>query len=120
MNQLSIIYLVMCSVLLVSVMLISISPDSANEITTPGLDSKGEAVQGFSGINIRGAAAPGFGQIPLSFAANKGQMNERTRFYLDTSRYLLRMNREGLLIDMIRKAERDGIDTPRPFLRLYY
>ena len=111
MNQLSIIYLIMGSVLLVGVMLISISPDN-----TPVLDSNGEAVVGLSNINPRKATAPGFGEIPLYFIPNKGQLNDKVKFYANTLAYTLGMTTEGLLFDIIRKARGEGADTPRPFL----
>ncbi|MGD2089335.1 MAG: hypothetical protein PVH61_24380 [Candidatus Aminicenantes bacterium] len=111
MNQLSIIYLIMGSVLLVGVMLISISPDN-----TPVVNQKGEAVVGFSNINPRKAIAPGFGKISLYFTPNKGQLNNKSKFYSNVSAYKLEMTREGLLFDIIRKARGEGVDTPRPFL----
>ena len=101
MNQLSIIYLIMGSVLLVGVMLISISPD-----TTPVANQKGEAK----------AIASGFGKIPFNFAPNKAQFNDKARFYANMSTYTLGMTPEELVVDIIRKAGGEGIDTPRPFL----
>ena len=111
MNQLSIIYLIMGSVLLVGVMLISISPD-----TTPAASQKGEALAGFSHINPSKAIAPGFGKIPLYFTPNQGQSNNKIKFYANMSTYILGMTSEGLVVDIIRKAGGEGIDTPRPFL----
>lgn len=111
MNQLSIIYLIMGSVLLVGVMLISISPDN-----TPVVNQKNEAVVGLSNINPRKAIAPGFGKIPLYFAPNKGQLNDKSKFYSNTSPYILEMISEGLLFDILRKARGEGVDTPRPFI----
>jgi hypothetical protein len=111
MNQLSIIYLIMGSVLLVGVMLISISPDN-----TPVVNQKGEAVVGLSNINPRKAIAPGFGKISFYFVPNKGQLNDKSKFYSNVSSYKLEMTREGLLFDIIRKARGEGVDTPRPFL----
>ena len=111
MNQLSIIYLIMGSVLLVGVMLISISPDNA-----PVVNQKGEAVVGLSNINPRKATAPGFEKIALYPGLNKGQVNEKAIFYANTSAYTLGLTMEGLVFDIIRKARGEGIDTPRPFL----
>jgi hypothetical protein len=111
MNQLSIIYLIMGSVLLVGVMLISISPDSATVV-----NQKAGAVVGLSNINPRKAIAPGFGKISLYFAPNKGQLNDKAKFYTNTSPYSLGMTMEGLLFDIFRKARGEGVDRPRPFL----
>jgi hypothetical protein len=111
MNQLSIIYLIMGSVLLVGVMLISISPD-----TTPVVNQNREALVGFSNINPHKAIAPGFGKIPLYFTPNQGQLNDKIKFYANMSAYILGMTTEGLVFDIIRKAGGEGIDTPRPFL----
>ena len=111
MNQLSIIYLIMGSVLLVGVMLVSIFPDNA-----PVVNQNGEAVVGISNIHPRKTIAPGFGKIPLYFSPNKGQLNDKSKFYSNTSAYTLEMTTEGLLFDIIRKARGEGVDTPRPFL----
>lgn len=111
MNQLSIIYLIMGSVLLVGVMLISIFPDNAAVV-----NQKGEEVVGLSNINPRKAIAPGFGKIPLYFAPNKGQLNDKAKFYSKTSPYTLGKTTEVLLFDIIRKAGGEGVNTPRPFL----
>lgn len=48
---------------------------------------------------------PGFGDIPLYFIPNKGQVDEKARFYTRTSRYTLWMTKEGLVFDSIRKAK---------------
>ena len=111
MNQLSIIYLIMGSVLLVGVMLISISPDNA-----PVVNQQGETVVGLSNINPRKAIAPGFGKMALYLGLNRGQVNEKAIFYANMAAYTLGMTTEGLVFDIIRKARWEGIDTPRPFL----
>ena len=111
MNQLSIIYLIMGSVLLVGVMLISISPDNTSIV-----NQKGESVVGLSNINPRKATAPGFEKIALYPGLNKGQVNEKAIFYANTSAYTLGKTTEGLVFDIIRKARGEGIDTPWPFL----
>jgi len=117
MNQLSIIYLIMGSVLLVGVMLISISPN-----TTPAVNQNGEALAGFSHINTRTAIAPGFEKIPLYFTPDQGQLHDKVKLYASISTYTtyttytLGMTSEGLVGDIIRKVGGEGIDTPRPFL----
>jgi hypothetical protein len=111
MNQLSIIYLIMGSVLLVGVMLISISPDNA-----PVVNQKGEAVVGLSNINPRKAGAPGFGNLAFYPGLNKGQLNDKAKFHAYSSTYALGMTAEGLVCDIIRKARGEGVDTPRLFL----
>jgi len=53
---------------------------------------------------------PDFGNIPLYFIPNQGQVNEKARFYAKTSRYTLWMTKEGLIFDSIRKTkEGEGI-----------
>jgi len=121
MNQLSIIYLIMGSVLLVGVMIISISPN-----TTPAVNQNGEALAGFSHINSRTAIAPGFGKIPLYIAPDQGQLHDKIKFYASMSTYTtcttytLGMTSEGVEDDIIRKVGGEGIDTPRPFLLTGY
>jgi hypothetical protein len=92
-------------------MLISISPD-----TTPVVNQNREALVGFSNINPHKAIVPGFGKIPFNFAPNKAQFNDKARFYANMSTYTLGMTPEELVVDIIRKAGGEGIDTPRPFL----
>ncbi|MGD2087784.1 MAG: hypothetical protein PVH61_16520 [Candidatus Aminicenantes bacterium] len=113
MNQLSIIYLIMGSVLLVGVMLISISPDTHN---TPVINQKVEAVVGLANINTDKAIESGFGKIRLYLAANNGQLNEKAKFYANTSPYTSGIITVGLIFDIIRKARGEGVDTPWPFL----
>jgi hypothetical protein len=48
---------------------------------------------------------PNFGKIPLYFIPNKGQVNEKAKFYAKTSRYTLWMTEEGLVFDSVRKVE---------------
>jgi hypothetical protein len=48
---------------------------------------------------------PNFGKVPLYFIPNKGQVNEKAKFYAKTSRYTLWMTREGLVFDSVRKVE---------------
>jgi hypothetical protein len=48
---------------------------------------------------------PDFGNIPLYFIPNKGQVDVKARFYAKTSRYTLWMTKEGFVFDSIRKAK---------------
>ncbi len=47
---------------------------------------------------------PDFGNIPLYFIPNKGQMDEKARFYAKTSRYTLWMTKEGLVFDSMKST----------------
>ncbi len=47
---------------------------------------------------------PDFGNIPLYFIPNQGQVNEKARFYAKTSRYTLWMTKEGLVFDSIKST----------------
>ena len=112
MNQLSVIYLIMGSVLVVGVMLISISPGSAKEVI-----QNPEAMVGISHIQSREASAPGLGKLSHYFAPNnKGQVNETGKFYTNTLPYTSGMITKRLIFDIIRKARGEDFDTPRPFL----
>jgi hypothetical protein len=46
-----------------------------------------------------------FGNIPLYFIPNQGQVDGKARFYARTSRYMLWMTKQGLVFDSIRKVE---------------
>ena len=58
-------------------------------------------------IRFKGAVKPdlNFGKFPLYFIANKGQVNEKAKYYAKTSRYTLWMTKEGLVFDSIKKVE---------------
>jgi hypothetical protein len=43
-----------------------------------------------------------YGKIPLYFIYNKGQVNEKAKFYSKASRYTLWLTKEGLIFDSIR------------------
>jgi len=45
----------------------------------------------------------GFGNIPLYFIPNRGQVHEKAKFYAKTPRYTLWMTKEGLVFDSIGK-----------------
>jgi hypothetical protein len=53
---------------------------------------------------------PDFGEIPLYFIPNRGQVDGKACFYAKTSWYTLWMTKEALVFDSIRKKER--ADTP--------
>ena len=52
---------------------------------------------------------PDFGEIPLYFIPNRGQVDGKARFYAKTSWYTLWMTKEALVFDSIRKKERADI-----------
>jgi len=45
-----------------------------------------------------------FGKFPLYFIFNKGQVNEKTKFYAKASRYTLWLTKEGLVFDSFRNT----------------
>ncbi len=47
---------------------------------------------------------PDFGNIPLYFIPNKGQVDGKARFYAKTSRYTLWMTKEGLVFDSVQSS----------------
>ncbi len=57
-------------------------------------------------------AVRNFGEVPLSFIPNRGQVDERTLFYAVTSRYTLWMTKEGLVFDAAIR-ERSGDDLAK-------
>ncbi len=69
----------------------------------PGISKKGKDVgpvtpAAGSRLNLN----PNFGKVPLYFIPNKGQVNEKAKFYAKTSRYTLWMTKEGLVFDSIK------------------
>jgi len=71
-----------------------------------GISKKGEEVGPVtSTAGSRLTLNPNFGKIPLYYIPNKGQVNEKAKFYAKTSRYTLWMTKEGLVFDSVRKFE---------------
>ena len=62
---------------------------------------------------------PDFGNIPLYFIPNEGQVNEKALFYAKTSGYTLRITMDGLVFDSYRhlesndkrKISKEGLDN---------
>ena len=56
-----------------------------------------------------------FGDIPLYFISNKGQVNQEAIFYAQTSKYTLWLTKEGLIFDhsVLRKDATDHANPPR-------
>ena len=55
-----------------------------------------------------------YGNIPLYFVPNKGQVNEAARFYARASRYTLWLTADGLVFDRsVRKEKPDDRTRPR-------
>jgi hypothetical protein len=52
---------------------------------------------------------PPFGNIPLYFIPNKGQVNEQAAFYAETSGYTLWMTKKGLVFDSIISGKGSGV-----------
>ena len=57
-----------------------------------------------------------YGNIPLHFVPNQGQVNEAARFYARTSRYTLWLTAEGLVFDRSVSKEKPA-DRTRPWER---
>jgi len=49
-----------------------------------------------------------FGKFPLYFIENKGQVNQKARFYAKTLHYTLWITREGLVFDSVKQTTEDG------------
>jgi hypothetical protein len=65
---------------------------------------------------FKGALRPDidFGKIPLYFLANRGQVNEKVRFYARASGYTLWLTKQGLVFDSIRKEKAGVEETHSP------
>jgi hypothetical protein len=48
---------------------------------------------------------PQFWKVPLYFIPNKGQVNERAKYYAKTSGYTLWITKQGLVFDSVRKIK---------------
>ena len=60
------------------------------------------------------------GRIPLTFIENKGQVNERAKFYVRNSGQTLWVTNEGIVFDLLRPTHGEASSTqttlfPRPF-----
>lgn len=90
--------------------------------TQPGSlveDLRGTISQGAALFGTKLAAVPDFGNIPLYFIPNEGQVDARARFYAKTSRYTLWMTHEGLVFDRILrdpKPTMDGLESAQSAL----
>ncbi len=88
------------------VVLIGVVVIPGTEAQQPGISKKGKEVGPVtSAAGSRLTLNPNFGKVPLYFIPNKGQVNEKAKFYAKTSRYTLWMATEGLVFDSVRKVE---------------
>ncbi len=55
-----------------------------------------------------------FGKFPLYFIFNKGQVNEKAKFYAKASRYTLWLTKEGLVFDSTRRTENPKFEYRNP------
>jgi len=55
-----------------------------------------------------------FSKFPLYFIFNKGQVNEKAKFYAKASRYTLWLSNEGLVFDSIRRTENPKFEYRNP------
>lgn len=78
------------------------------DIKTPGLILKAQ------NTGSRSIVTPDldFGQFPLYFITNKGQVNEQALFYAKTSKYTLWLTKEGLVFDSIRHQSNPSSNHP--------
>jgi len=73
-------------------------------------DAKTQGINHFKPSKIDTAGAvqnrlTPFGNVPLYFVPNKGQVNEKAAFYAKTPGYTLWMTKEGLVFDSVKKIE---------------
>ena len=72
-------------------------------------------------LAVSGAATPGkadkesileaYGELPLYFIENKGQLDSKVRFYVKTSGQTLYFTDEGIVFDLLRREEEAGKGT---------
>jgi hypothetical protein len=78
----------------------------------PGISKKGKEVGPVNpAARSRLTMNPNFSKVPLYFIPNKGQVNEKAKFYAKTSRYTLWMTKEGLIFDSVKKVEEGSQKT---------
>ncbi|NIM14562.1 MAG: hypothetical protein GTO45_21285 [Candidatus Aminicenantes bacterium] len=110
-------FFILCLVILVGILLISAS------VSIPGKKVQDiRYLQKIEKTGVKTSAnikmSPDFGKIPLYFIPNKGQVNEKAKFYAKTSRYTLWMTKKGLVFDSVHTPpfghpSREGINkTP--------
>lgn len=56
------------------------------------------------------ATQPDFGEIPLYFIPNKGQVNEKALYYSKTSKYTLWLTKKGLVFDAVKRTKRPDLE----------
>jgi len=83
----------------------------------PGSAEQRSGIEAIKGPRL--TMNPNFGKVPLYFIPNKGQVNEKAKYYAKTSRYTLWMTKEGLVFDSVRKVEvkaevEEGATHPAP------
>ena len=76
------------------------SGEKGTDIRTD-LDLKGKPVENGGKLKLD----VNFGNIPLYFIHNKGQVNKKAAFYTKTSRYTLWITKEGLVFDSMKKEK---------------
>jgi hypothetical protein len=81
-----------------------------------GIIKRGEEVLSTPSIikGLKLTMNPNFGKVPLYFIPNKGQVNEKAKFYAKTSRYTLWMTKDGLVFDSFKKVEVKAEVEKRP------
>jgi hypothetical protein len=69
-----------------------------------------EGVTPLKNLDLKPALKPdiNFGKIPLYFISNKGQVNQKAKFYAKASKYTLWLTKEGLVFDSAKRSEVGG------------
>jgi hypothetical protein len=77
----------------------SVDVEKMQEINALDLNAKKQEIKSM------GTVKPDldFGKIPLYFITNKGQVNEKAKFYAKASRYTLWLTKDGLVFDSFKK-----------------
>ncbi len=104
-------YLVLIFVALMGLYLVFASGEKITDLKDLDLSVKKQEIKSM------GTVKPDldFGKIPLYFITNKGQVNEKAKFYAKASRYTLWLTKEGLVFESTKKAEegKPGTDDRR-------
>lgn len=56
---------------------------------------------------------PGYGNLPLYFISNKGQVHKDALFYAKTPKYTLQLTKQGLVFDSLKKNKREPVEKQK-------
>lgn len=72
---------------------------ATSQVTVPGTGSPGIDLK--TPLNLD----PEFGHVPLYFISNRGQVNDKVKFYAKTNRYTLWVTKAGIIFDIYKRNQ---------------